>query len=112
MSNRSQNIGKFVNVDANTLDNIIDSIGIQEEKINWIILMQKEQNWKYEKGSGILSKSKDIALLIEIHNIDEGKNFYTEIIQLLNNDNFKIEFEMIYEHGERHIIKKTINIIQ
>ena len=55
-------------------------------------------------ATGILSKNKDIALLIEIHNIDEGKNFYTEIIQLLNNDNFKIEFEKIYEHGERHII--------
>jgi ferredoxin-fold anticodon binding domain-containing protein len=52
----------------------------------------------------ILSKSKDLTLLIEIHNIDEEKNLYREIIDLLTNYNFKIEFEKIYEHGERHII--------
>ena len=105
MSNRSQNIGKFVNVDANTLDNIIDSIGIQEEQVNWIKIDVEGAELEVLRGSTrILSKSKNIALLIEIHNIDEEKNLYREIIDLLTKYNFKIEFEKIYEHGERHLI--------
>ncbi len=31
----------------------------------------------------MLSKSKDIALLIEIHNLGDGKNLYNPIIDLL-----------------------------
>ena len=105
MSNRSQNIGKFVNVDANTLDNIIDSIGIQEEQVNWIKIDVEGAELEVLRGSThILSKSKNISLLIEIHNIDEEKNLYREIIDLLTKYNFKIEFEKIYEHGERHLI--------
>jgi hypothetical protein len=57
------------------------------------------------KGAhNVLSKSKDIVLLIEIHNISKGRNHYQSIIDLLNNYNFKIEFEKIYDNGERHII--------
>jgi hypothetical protein len=51
-----------------------------------------------------LSKSKDIALLIEIHNIDNEKTLYEPIMELLNNYNFKKEFEKVYESGERHLI--------
>ena len=77
MSTRSQNIGKFVNADANTLDNIINSIGIQEEKINWIKIDVEGAELEVLKGAdNILSKSKDIALLIEIHNIENDKNLY------------------------------------
>ena len=57
------------------------------------------------KGAhNILSKSKDIALLIEIHNISEGNNFYEDIMNLLKIYNFKKEFEKIHVTGERHII--------
>ena len=60
---------------------------------------------KFLKGAhNILSKSKDIALLIEIHNISHGENHYDQIIDLLTNYNFKIEFEKIYDNGERNII--------
>jgi len=105
MCTRSQDIGKFVNVDANTLDNIIDSIGIQLEQVNWIKIDVEGAELEVLKGAtGILSKSKDISLLIEIHNIDHEKNFYKEIIDLLTNYKFKIEFEKSYDNGERNII--------
>jgi FkbM family methyltransferase len=105
MSNRSQDSGKFVIVDANTLDNIINSIGIGLEQVNWIKIDVEGAELEVLKGAtGILSKSKDISLLIEVHNIAEEKNLYREIIDLLNNYNFKIEFEKIYEGGERHVI--------
>ena len=52
----------------------------------------------------ILSKSKDIALLIEVHNLAGGNNFYTQIVEFLGLYGFKIEFEKKYESGERHII--------
>ena len=42
--------------------------------------------------------------MIEIHNIENGKTLYEPIIDLLNNYNFKKEFEKVYESGERHII--------
>ncbi len=52
----------------------------------------------------MLSKSKEISILIEIHNLGDGKNLYQPIMDLLNNYNFKIEFEKIYSTGERHLI--------
>jgi hypothetical protein len=55
-------------------------------------------------ANNILSKSKDIALLIQIHNIDQGKNRNYQIIELLNNDNFKIKFKEVYNNGEKKII--------
>jgi FkbM family methyltransferase len=105
MSNRSQDIGKFVNVDANTLDNIIRSIDIKEEEVNWIKIDVEGAELEVLKGAhNILSKSKDIAILIEIHNTDGGKNLYREIMNLLNHYHFKKEYEKVYEHGERHVI--------
>ena len=52
----------------------------------------------------MLSKSKDISLLIKIHKIDDENTLYEPIMNLLNNYNFKKEFEKIYESGKRHII--------
>jgi FkbM family methyltransferase len=105
MLTRAQNSGKYLNVDADTLDNIVNSIGILEEKVNWIKIDVEGAELEVLKGAhNILSKSKDIALLIEVHNLENDKNLYNEIINLLNNYNFKIEFEKVYDGGERHVI--------
>ena len=69
--------------------------------------MWKAQNTRYIKGAeGILSNSKDIALLIEVHNLSSGTNLYESISKFLGPYNFKIEFEKKYESGERHIIAR------
>ena len=93
-------------VNANTLDNLLSQqSGISHADINWIKIDVEGAEFEVLKGAtSILSKSKDIALLIEVHNLPNGNNFYSPIIEFLNLYNFKIEFENIYEGGERHII--------
>jgi hypothetical protein len=91
-------------VNLNTLDNLlIKEHGIRE--INWMkIDVEGEELEVLKDANNIISKSKDIALSIQIHNIDQGGNRYNQIIKLLNNDNFKIKFEKIYANGERNTI--------
>ena len=57
------------------------------------------------KGAkNILSKSKDISLLIKIHNLStDNTTLYEPIKEFLNSYNFKIEFEKVVSSGERHI---------
>ena len=58
------------------------------------------------KGAkNILSKSKDISLLIEIHNLTTNNTtLYEPIKEFLDSYNFKIEYENIVYTGERHIV--------
>ena len=51
-------------------------------------------------ATNVLSKSKDIALLMEVH----GLNNYRPVVEFLSSYNFKIEFEKTYETGDKHII--------
>jgi FkbM family methyltransferase len=96
---------KFIEINANTLDNLLHENGISAEQVNWIKIDVEGAELEVVKGAAnILSKSKDIALLIEIHNIEDGKTLYEPIVDLLNKYDFKKEFEKIYESGERHII--------
>ena len=105
ISNRSINSEKFIEVNGDTLDNILCYAGINAENVNWIKIDVEGAELEVLKGAhNILSKSKDIALLIEVHNIAEGTSLYENIMELLKTYDFKKEFEMIHESGERHII--------
>jgi FkbM family methyltransferase len=96
---------KFIEVNANTLDDILYENGILVEEVNWIKIDVEGAELEVLKGAtNVLSKSKDSALLIEIHDVENGKTLYEPIMDLLNNYNFKKEFEKIYESGERHLI--------
>ena len=56
-------------------------------------------------ATNVLSKSKNITMFVEIHNVDgKSKNFYTAIMDLLGHYNFKIELELSYNSGEKHVI--------
>jgi FkbM family methyltransferase len=102
---RASATGKFVEVNANTLDNLLHENDISLEQVKWIKIDVEGAELEVLKGaSELLSKSKDISLLIEIHKIDEEKTLYESIMDLLNIYNFKKEFENIYQSGERHII--------
>jgi hypothetical protein len=60
---------------------------------------------KETKGAtNILSKGKNISLLIEIHTLQDGTNSYKQIIEFLSLYNFKVEFEKTYVSGEKYII--------
>jgi FkbM family methyltransferase len=96
---------KFLEVNANTLDNLLHENEISAEQVNWIKIDVEGAELEVLKGSNnVLSKSKDISLLIEIHDVGNGKTLYEPIMDLLNNYNFKKEFEKLYESGERHLI--------
>ena len=91
---------KFVEVNANTLDYILQSKGITY--VNWIKIDVEGAEFEVLKGaSNVLSKSKDIALLIEVHGLDN----YRPILEFVSSYNFKIEFEKSNKTGDwRHIV--------
>jgi FkbM family methyltransferase len=99
---------KYIEVKANTLDFLLFENGIKE--VNWIKIDVEGAEFEVLKGAtNILSNSKDISLLIEIHNLGaKNKTFYEPIIHLLESKNYKLSFEKIYGTGERHIIVKKL----
>jgi FkbM family methyltransferase len=109
ISDRAQNEEKFVEVNANTLDYLLQSKGIKHEEVNWIKIDVEGAEFEVLKGATTgatttLSNSKDIALLIEIHNLRDSTNLYRPIVEFLKLYNFKIEFEKSHNGGEKHII--------
>src|ERR671921_608513 len=104
MSNRAINEDKFVEVSANTLDYLLQSKGIKEEEVNWIKIDVEGAEFEVLKGAAnVLSKSKDISLLIELHGPPDV--YRPKVQELVNLYNFKIELEKSYEeNGSMHII--------
>ena len=79
----------------------------QEQKVNWVKIDFEGAEYEVLKGAkDILSKSSNITLLIEIHNLSAGNILYKPIQEFLSLRNFKIEFEKANESGERHIIAR------
>ncbi len=102
MVNRAKPEEKFIEVNANTLDYLLQQNGIRYA--NWIKIDVEGAEFEVLKGTiNILSNSKNIALFVEIH----GLNNYRPVIEFLNIYNFKIEFERSNENGDwRHIIAR------
>src|SRR5215218_1208671 len=102
----SLNNQKYIEVKANRLDSLLLENGIKE--VNWIKIDVEGAEYEVLKGAtNILSSSKDISLLIEIHKLRvNNKTFYEPIIHLLESKNYKLSFEKIYGTDERHIIMK------
>jgi FkbM family methyltransferase len=106
ISSKTKDEEKFVKVNANTLDNLIEHHRISHAEVNWIKIDVEGAEFEVLKGATeILSNSKDICLLIEVHN-PYDTNHYNQIIDFLKPYNFKIEFEKIYESGERHMVAR------
>ena len=85
MVNRGKHQGKFIEVNGNTLDNLLEQNEINLANINWIKIDVEGAEFEVLKGAqDVLSKSNDIAILIEIHNSQNGTNLYTPIIEFLN----------------------------
>ena len=77
MSDRSLGETKFVEVQANILDYLLESTGIKCEEVNWIKIDVEGAELEVLKGAKeILSKSNKISLLIEIHNLSTNVNLY------------------------------------
>ena len=104
MSNRAGTEDKFVEVNANTVDYLLKLNQIREEQVNWIKVDVEGAEFEVLKGAtNVLSKSRDISLLIEIHGLDN----YGPILNFLSLYNFKIEFEKSNKIGDwRHIVAR------
>jgi FkbM family methyltransferase len=91
---------EFVETKADTLDHLLQQNGIAE--VNWIKIDVEGAEYEVLKGAtNILSKSKDIALLIEIHGYDN----YKPIVEFLKSYDLEIEFETGNEEVDwKHII--------
>ena len=95
-------------VHLNTLDNLlIKQHGISE--VNWMKIDVEGAELEVLKGAhNILSNSKRIKLLIEIHDVNK---LYKPIVEILNSHNFKIIFEKDGPKdriGSKHIIAEKI----
>jgi FkbM family methyltransferase len=98
---------KFVQVSANTLDYLLQLNQIKQEQVNWIKIDVEGAEFEVLKGAtNILANSKDIALLIEVHGLDNDR----PILEFLSLYNFKIEFEKTYVTGDKHIIVRKQQI--
>jgi len=106
MLERVGEIGKkFVEINRYTLDNLLyTQNGIRPEDVSWIKMYVEGAELEVLKGAAdILSKSKDITLLIEVHTLNSG-SLYRPIMELLGSYGFKLEFEKSYQVGEKYII--------
>ena len=96
-------IGKTKAVYANTLDNLLQKNGINT--VNWIKIGIEGKELEILKGAhNLLSNSKDIALLVEVHG--HSNSNYKPLIEFLKSYSFVIVFEQGYEWGHRHVIAK------
>lgn len=100
----------FVEVHADTLDRIIESERIKPEEINWIKIDVEGAELEVLKGATIiLSKSKNLSILIEIHLLSGGKTLYQSIVDLLSMYKIFVEYEEVHKGGEKHIIARKIS---
>jgi FkbM family methyltransferase len=94
---------RFIEVEADTLDNLLKTRGINQ--VNWIKIDVEGAEYEVLKGAKeILSANKSISILVEVH----GKDTYGPTMELLRSNNFNIEFEKTYDNGEKHVLAKRV----
>jgi FkbM family methyltransferase len=97
----------YVEVNADTLDSILEQNGINQ--VNWIKIDVEGAEFEVLKGSTETLSRENISLLIEIHNI-EDPHHYDNIVDFLKYHNYEITFEQRYDNsGESHVIFRKKN---
>jgi FkbM family methyltransferase len=98
-----QNLHSYTEVNADTLDNLLWGAGIKQ--VNWIKINVNGAEYEVLKGAKeILSASKRLSILVEIH----GRDTYEPTIKLLRSNNFEIEFEKTYGNGDKHVLARKV----
>jgi FkbM family methyltransferase len=111
MQDRAHSSERSVDVDGYTLNYLADQyiVPIRGDNVKeiWIKIDVEGAEYEVLKGAtNLLSRNQDISVLIEIHNLREGYNLYKPIIEFLKLYNFHLEFEKVYDGGEKHILLK------
>jgi FkbM family methyltransferase len=105
---RAAKTKNYIEVNADTLDSILNQNGI--DNVNWIKIDVEGAEFEVLKGSTKTLSGEDVSLFIEIHNI-EDPHHYNNIINFLKSHNYEITFEQRYEgSGESHVILHKNNI--
>jgi FkbM family methyltransferase len=95
---------KFVEVNANTLDNLLQQIGIKQ--VNWIKIDVEGAEFEVLKGAhNLLLNSKNIVLLMEVHG--SPNDYRLKLEEFIRSYNLKTEFEKIYENNGYIIVRKS-----
>jgi FkbM family methyltransferase len=107
MQERGKTSVNFLEVEANTLDNILESKNIKE--VNWIKIDVEGAELEVLKGaSKTLSSNKNTTFVIEIH----GSEIYGEVLGFLDRYNIEVLFEKSNDKGDwRHLIAKKFDHI-
>src|SRR5215211_5476155 len=99
-----QSLQSYIEVSADTLDNLLRQVGIDE--VNWIKVDVEGAELEVLKGAvGILSRSRDVALFVEVH----SPGLVRPILELCESYKLRVEFEKTYENGNSHLLLKKKN---
>jgi FkbM family methyltransferase len=102
MLTRAAQSKNYVEVDADTLDSILERNGVNQ--VNWIKIDVEGAEFEVLKGSTKTLSHDNVALFIEIHNIEDPRH-YDNIVDFLKYHNYEITFEYIYDEShESHVI--------
>jgi FkbM family methyltransferase len=102
MQGRIKSCDNSIEVEANTLDNILNENNVQ--RVNWIKIDVEGAELEVLKGmSNVLEANKGISLIIEIH----GREIYLQLLDFLKRNDLQIIYEKSNEKGDwRHVIAK------
>jgi FkbM family methyltransferase len=104
---RAARTKNYVEVEADTLDSILKLNEVNQ--VNWIKIDVEGAEFEVLKGSTKTLSSKNVSLLIEIHNIEDPSH-YDNIVDFLKYHNYEITFEQRYDDsGESHVICRKKN---
>lgn len=96
-----QSLQSYIEVSADNLDNLLRQLDIDE--VNWVKVDVEGAELEVLKGAvGILSRSRDIALFVEVHSPD----LVRPILELCESFKLRVEFEKTYENGNSHFLLK------
>lgn len=96
-----QSLQSYIEVSADNLDNLLRQLDI--DQVNWIKVDVEGAELEVLKGAvGILSRSRDIALFVEVHSPD----LVRPILELCESYKLRVEFEKTYENGNSHLLLK------
>jgi FkbM family methyltransferase len=94
-------------VHVNTLDNLLQQNGINQ--VNWMKIDVEGSELEVLRGAhNILSNSKNISILVEIHGIS---HLYKPIIEFLKSYNFRIVFEKTFDGYQRQNMRGAKNVL-
>lgn len=101
VQSRAKDQDSFVQVEADTLDALLNSQGFNT--IDWLKIDVEGGEYDVLKGAENTLKSKDIVLLVEVH----GSEMFAPIADFLRAHDLKIVFEKTNDrHDWGHIIAK------